>query len=88
MSRDQFFAGQVDEFVSADLPALLFDLQADPGELHDLAGARPDVVAHYAQQLLSWRLRTTDKTLSHYQVVRGEGLQTRGTPPAGGSSEL
>jgi arylsulfatase A-like enzyme len=63
----------------ADLPALLFDLQADPGELHDIAGERPDIVAQYAQKLLSWRLRTTDKTLSHYQLVRGEGLQTRGT---------
>jgi len=61
----------------AELPALLFDLEADPGELHDMAGERPDIVARYAQQLLSWRLRTTDKSLSHYQVVRGEGLQVR-----------
>lgn len=71
----------------ADLPALLFDLRADPGELHDLTGERPDIVADYAQRLLSWRLRTTDKTLSHYQVVRGEGLQTRGTAHAAQPSE-
>lgn len=57
-----------------DLPCLLFDLKADPGELNNIAAERPDLVATYAQKLLSWRLATTDKTLSHLQIVRDEGL--------------
>lgn len=57
-----------------DLPCLLFDLENDPEESHNLATERPDLVAEYAQKLLSWRLATTDKTLSHLQIVRDEGL--------------
>lgn len=57
-----------------DLPCLLFDLKVDPGELHSIAEQNPTVVALYAQKLLSWRLSTTDKTLSHLQIVRDEGL--------------
>jgi arylsulfatase A-like enzyme len=58
----------------ADLPCLLFDLQQDPFELHNIAATSPAIVASYAQQLLSWRLRTTDKTLSHLQIKPGTGL--------------
>lgn len=58
----------------ADLPCLLFDLKADPSELNNIASERPEVVARYAQKLLNWRLSTTDKTLSHLQIVRDEGL--------------
>tara|TARA_R110002072_G_scaffold5527_3_gene35333 strand:+ start:16967 stop:18448 length:1482 start_codon:yes stop_codon:yes gene_type:complete len=58
----------------AELPALLFDLQADPGELHNIAESEPELVATYAKKLLSWRLATTDKSLTHLQIVRGQGL--------------
>ncbi len=61
----------------ADLPPLLFDIQADPGELVNLAPSLPAVVAEYAGRLLSWRLQTTDKSLSHLQIVREEGLVNR-----------
>ena len=59
----------------ADLPELLFDLQADPLELHNIAPERPELVARYAKQLLSWRMQTTDKTLSHLQISRNHGLR-------------
>lgn len=59
----------------ADLPELLFDLNEDPGELNNVAGERPEVVAEYAKKLLSWRMKTTDKTLSHYQISREHGLR-------------
>ena len=58
----------------ADLPCLLFDLQKDPEELVNIATSATTVVAEYAQRLLSWRLRTTDKTLSHLQISRTNGL--------------
>lgn len=57
-----------------DSPSLLFDVRNDPAEAHNLAPDRPELVAIYAQKLLSWRLATTDKTLSHLQIVRDEGL--------------
>ncbi len=59
----------------ADLPELLFDLEADPYELRNIARERPDLVAVYAKKLLSWRMKTTDKTLSHYQISREHGLR-------------
>ena len=57
------------------LPELLFDLEKDPGELHNIAPHSPEIVAQYAQRLLSWRMRTTDKTLSHYHISRERGLR-------------
>ncbi|XOV90081.1 MAG: sulfatase-like hydrolase/transferase [Pseudomonadota bacterium] len=72
----------------ADLPPLLYDLQADPGELNNLLGSRPDVVAEYAGRLLSWRMRTVDKTLTHLQVTKDRGLvdhlQATGSNPQPG----
>ena len=59
----------------ADLPCLLFDLKNDPGELTNIATTSPAIVAEYAQKLLSWRLRTTDKTLTHLQISRTDGLK-------------
>ena len=67
-----------------DLPCLLFDLQNDPAELNNLSETHPELVARYAQKLLSWRLATTDKTLSHLQIVRDEGLLDK----SGGSYAL
>jgi len=58
----------------ANLPPLLFDLKNDPAELHNLAESEPKLVATYAGKLLSWRLATTEKSLSHFQIVREAGL--------------
>jgi arylsulfatase A-like enzyme len=48
------------------LPPLLFDLTADPGQLHDLvgSGAAPELGWQAAQRLLQWRMRSDDPTLS------------------------
>lgn len=47
------------------LPPLLFDLQEDPGELHDLAGdpAAAPVMMALAQQMLSWRMNHAEREL-------------------------
>ena len=64
----------------ADLPPLLFDLRNDPAELVDLAqDERGQLrVADYSRRLLSWRMKHTDKTLSHLQVTPGTGLVVLG----------
>ena len=59
----------------ADLPELLYDLENDPGELRNIAPDNPEIVAHYAKQLLSWRMQTTDRTLTHLQISREHGLK-------------
>ncbi len=60
----------------ADLPPLLFDLRNDPGELVDLAQDERHQLrmADYSRRLLSWRMRHTDKTLSHLRVTPQTGL--------------
>ena len=60
------------------LPPLLFDLRADPAQLHDLASdpAHADVVRAYAQRMLSWRMRHADRTLTHYRSSP-RGLECR-----------
>ena len=63
----------------ADLPELLFDLRSDPGELNNIASENPEIVARYAKKLLSWRMKTTDKTLSHYQITPNHGLREMGS---------
>jgi arylsulfatase A-like enzyme len=64
----------------ADLPPLLFDLESDPGELVDRAddAAYQRRLVDYARRLLSWRMRHTDKTLTHMQVTPQTGLIVRG----------
>ncbi|MCB2002083.1 MAG: sulfatase-like hydrolase/transferase, partial [Rhodoferax sp.] len=51
----------------AALPPLLFDLQNDPGEMHDLAGdpAHRDVLLEMAHKMLSWRLVHQEHVLSN-----------------------
>ena len=61
----------------AGLPELLFDLVEDPAELNNIAADSPALVAEYAKKLLSWRMKTTDKTLSHFQISREQGLQNK-----------
>jgi arylsulfatase A-like enzyme len=58
----------------ANLPELLFDLMADPQELNNIAPENPELVAQYAKKLLSWRMKSTDRTLTHLQVSREQGL--------------
>ena len=66
----------------AALPPLLFDLQADPHQLHDLAAdpAHATVVRDYAQRALSWRMRHADRTLTHYRSTPA-GLEMREPEP-------
>jgi hypothetical protein len=63
----------------AALPPLFFDLERDPGELVDLAGDARERgrIGEYVNRLLSWRLRHTDKTLTHIRVTREAGLSVR-----------
>ena len=52
------------------LPALFFDLTADPGQFTNLAD-NPAYAARmltYAQKMLSWRLRYADRTLTGYSA--------------------
>ena len=62
----------------AALPPLLFDLRADPHQLHDLAQdpAHAATVRDYAQRMLSWRMRHADRTLTHYRSTP-QGLECR-----------
>jgi arylsulfatase A-like enzyme len=51
------------------LPPLLYDIEADPDELVDRANdpACADVVAAYAQKMLSWRMTHAERTLTGYR---------------------
>jgi len=62
----------------AALPPLLFDLRDDPHQFHSLAAdpAYASVVRDYAQRMLSWRMRHSDRTLTHYRASPG-GLEMR-----------
>ena len=71
-------------------PPLLYDLAADPGELHNVAG-HPEmapVVARYAQRLLSHRMLHAERSLANAMltpkgVVRHRG--PRGVLPGSGN---
>lgn len=65
----------------AALPALLFDLERDPGEFVNVAAdpAYLPIVLGYAQKLLSWRLVHEDQTLTH-QMATAKGLIERAAP--------
>ena len=51
----------------AALPALLFDLQNDPWEMHDLSNdpAHRDTMLRMAQKMLSWRLKHQEHVLTN-----------------------
>jgi arylsulfatase A-like enzyme len=59
----------------AALPPLLFDLEADPGNLRNLAGdpAHAGVRLEMAERLLSWRAEHLDQTLA-LQELTPEGV--------------
>jgi arylsulfatase A-like enzyme len=53
------------------LRPLFFDLEADPGELHNLADdpAYAPLVLAYAQKLLSWRMNHDEPALTHVTLT-------------------
>ena len=53
------------------LPPLLFDLEADPGELKNLAEdpAYQGVRLRYAEKLLNWRARHLERTLTGVELT-------------------
>jgi arylsulfatase A-like enzyme len=57
----------------AALPPLLYDLAQDPEEHRNLAGdpAHASVLLQCAQEMLSWRMRHEDRTLSHLHLGPG-----------------
>ena len=63
------------------LPPLFFDLEADPGELHNLADdpAYAALVLQYAQKLLSWRMIHAEQTLTHLALT-DDGVVARPAP--------
>lgn len=65
----------------AGLEPLLFDLQSDPGEFTNLAGAAnyKSIALKYAQKLLSWRLAHEDQTLTH-KMATHKGMIERASP--------
>ncbi len=60
----------------AVLPPLLFDLGADPSQLHDLVGSGDagEHGWHGAQRLLQWRMRNDDRTLTGNLLTPSAGL--------------
>lgn len=60
----------------AALPPLLFDLESDPEELHDRSRDPSAVTTllEHARELLSWRMRHADKTLTHMRITPETGL--------------
>ena len=63
------------------LPPLFFDLEADPGEMSNLAGdpACAPLVLEYAQKLLSWRMNHDEQTLTHLALTK-DGVIARPSP--------
>jgi arylsulfatase A-like enzyme len=58
------------------LPPLLFDLKADPAQLHDLsreADAAP-LAWEASQRLLRWHMRSAERTLSGHYLTPDRGL--------------
>jgi arylsulfatase A-like enzyme len=60
----------------AALPPLLFDLESDPEELHDRSRdpSAATTLLEHARELLSWRMRHADKTLTHMRITPETGL--------------
>ena len=64
---------------SAELfPPLLFDLREDPDQIHNLCldsgNAWKDAAWGCAQEMLQWRMRTSERTLSGHFLSPETGL--------------
>ncbi|GAB4391823.1 MAG: alkaline phosphatase family protein [Kiloniellaceae bacterium] len=68
----------------AGLPPLLFDLQQDPAELHDVADDAnyQAVRVTMAEKLLAWRSRHLDRTLTGIELAPGGPFDARAAGPA------
>jgi arylsulfatase A-like enzyme len=56
------------QFAHPELPPILFDLETDPDELHDVAD-QPQYQAallEMSQRLLRWRMRNEDQRAEHW----------------------
>ena len=64
--RDEAF--KYIHFAEARMPALLFDLKADPGEHRNLADdpGHREMVLRYCQKLLTWRMKHEDQRMTHW----------------------
>ncbi len=62
----------------AEMPDLLFDLQNDPDELHNLSEdpSYSEIVLKYVKKLLSWRMENDERTLTHL-LVGPEGFSEK-----------
>ena len=63
------------------LPALFFDVEADPEERYNLADdpAYQGLVLEYAQKMMSWRMNHDDRTLAN-SLLTPEGVIERAGP--------
>jgi len=70
------FAGQ------PALPPIFFDLDADPAQIHNVAAdpAYAARVLDYAQRMLAWRMRHTERTLAGMKLTMHAGLIERRAP--------
>lgn len=61
---------------------LLFDLRDDPEQLHDLASDpdAADLLARSRAELLTWRMRHDDRTLTGHRLTAEHGLVVRRDP--------
>jgi arylsulfatase A-like enzyme len=62
------------------LPPLLFDVTADPHEMHDLSAdpTHAPAMLACAQQMLSWRMTHDERTLTHIRLTH-QGVVERAT---------
>ena len=60
------------------MPDLLFDIENDPDELHNLAEdpSYLEVMLKYVKKLLSWRMENDERTLTHF-LVGPEGITVK-----------
>ena len=65
------------------LPALLFDLEKDPGEFDNLAQdpAHRETLASMAQRMLSWRMSHVDRCLANTRITPEGGHRTASLTP-------
>ncbi|MDP9332605.1 MAG: alkaline phosphatase family protein [Actinomycetota bacterium] len=64
------------------LPPIFFDLGTDSAQIHDVAGdpAYATTVLDYAQRMLAWRMRHTERTLTGMKLTMHAGLVERHAP--------